>query len=90
METTIDLLEGELVVADAARFMDKLHPGWHHNINIETLAMIDAQRCVAGQNGLNWQTVSKAYAHTVGIRVLDAEAVFAQYREQWVEEIRKR
>lgn len=78
------------LVARAARFMDEERPGWAEKINKDTLTMIDADLCVAGQNGLNWETVGTRYSVAESIDVDDGQSVFASQRVAWIREIDKR
>jgi hypothetical protein len=45
-------------VANAAILMDEVRPGWATKIDLATLNMGDGGRCVAGQAGLDWQTMN--------------------------------
>jgi hypothetical protein len=43
-------------VAEAAKYLDGVEPGWFERIDFSTLRMMDGDKCIAGQLGLNWAT----------------------------------
>lgn len=52
MNDTLDPIEVETNVADSARLLDTERPGWHDQINLDTLDMRYEKQCIAGQLNL--------------------------------------
>lgn len=77
-------------VAQAAMFLDKAYPGWYRNVSVDKLRMLDAARCVAGQNQMDWMVVGREFAKWAGIDGDDGLNTFAAYDETWGEEILNR
>jgi hypothetical protein len=82
-------------VKAAAKWLDQKYPGWAERVDPDTLYMIKGSECVAGQLGLNWETLSREWEEasrsTWGARRgIHATQVFASMVEVWVDQINAR
>lgn len=78
------------VVHSAAQFMDEQYPVWVRNINISDLRMVDPDRCVAGQNDLDWKKLAREFCEWATIDIDEALNAFANRGDLWIFEIQAR
>ena len=50
----------------AAQIMDRHCPDWFDRIDFSRLLMSDADRCIAGQCGLNWSNLTSEFVKETG------------------------
>lgn len=62
----LSVAEARIRVARGAAHLDTVRPGWHEQIDIGTLELKSACRCIMGQlsNGQGWRVVDESLARS--------------------------
>lgn len=76
-------------VERAASYLDVIKPGWADNVNLNTLDMGNCDRCVCGQNELDWGKVAVEYGNLIE-DVASARDTFASLVDEWTDAINAR
>ena len=83
-----------LDVSAAAKVLDKLYPGWAHDVDGEKLLMISTTDCVLGQiGGARGERFNVLYYAVIADQGIDSTGgLFAvqRYAPAWREEIKSR
>ena len=91
-------------VARGAALLDRVQPGWAHQINVGTLKLCESKNCILGQlsNG-DWTDLSESvkdaifshgtgsdYVIEIGCMVFGSPGFYALLQDAWIEAIADR